>query len=246
VGCYSQLLEVSAQLRAEGVPPKYRRLADICSEMADAPLGQFRDFIDGTVEKLDGLPSAVRENRPVTLELIFNIANDEKVMERHRQEIARLEEEQRTAAQSAARDEQSRIGAAKTTDWILENDPALNPPTPLKYRMRGYGGGPHHTSLHPRHWDSVKTVTYVPGIGYCRTKEALPYLRRLVDAQIRDAEAQLANHAKLEERLDAYRGSDRGEMIQEAAKQRREFEEVVASLRESRANLGKGRASSRR
>ena len=93
VGCYSEFLEVSAQLRAEGVPPKYRRLADICGEMADAPLGQFRDFIDGTIENLDGLPSAVREGRPVTLELILNIANDEKVMERHRQEIARLERE---------------------------------------------------------------------------------------------------------------------------------------------------------
>jgi hypothetical protein len=246
VGCYSQFLEVSAQLRAEGVPPKYRRLADICSEMADAPLGQFRDFIDGTVEKLDGLPRAVREKRPVTLELIFNIANDEKVMERHRREIARLEgEEQRTAGQSAARDDRRRISAEKPTDWILEHDPTLNPPTPLKYRMRGYGGGPHHTSLHPRHWDSVKTVTFVPGIGYCRTREALPYLRRLIDARIRDAEAQLANHAKLEERIDVYGGSDRDEMIREAAKQRGQFEELIASLRHSRANLGRGRPASR-
>ena len=90
MGFYSELLEVSAQLRAQGVPPKFRRLADISGEMADAPLGQFRDFIDRIIqqldEQLDGLPRAVREKHPVTL--IFNIAADENVRERHRQEIA--------------------------------------------------------------------------------------------------------------------------------------------------------------
>jgi 5-methylcytosine-specific restriction endonuclease McrA len=96
VGCYRAFLEVSAQLRAEGIPPKYRHLADICSEMADAPLGQFRDFIDGSVKKLDGVPRAVRQKRPVNLELIFNIANDEEVMARHREEIDRLQGDQRT------------------------------------------------------------------------------------------------------------------------------------------------------
>jgi 5-methylcytosine-specific restriction endonuclease McrA len=94
MGFYSELLEVSAQLRAQGVPPKFRRLADICGEMADAPLDQFRDFIDRIIQQLDGVPSAVREKRPVTLtKLIFNIAIDENVMERHRQEIARLARE---------------------------------------------------------------------------------------------------------------------------------------------------------
>jgi hypothetical protein len=112
--------------------------------------------------------------------------------------------------------------------------------------MRGYGGGPHHTSLHPRHWDGAKTVSYVPGIGYCRTSEAIPYLRRLFDAQIRKAEAQLANHAETEKLIDAYRGSNREKMIREAAEIRRTLEKSLASLRDSKANLGKGRRSPRR
>jgi hypothetical protein len=130
-----------------------------------------------------------------------------------------------------------RVKGRKGDDWILKHDPALNPPEPLKYRMRGYGGGPHHTSLHPRHWDSATTVTYVPGIGYCRTSEAMPYLRRLLDAQIRKGEGQLAKHAELEKQIDAYRGSNRDEMIREAAENRRTLEKSLANLRDSKANL---------
>lgn len=113
--------------------------------------------------------------------------------------------------------------------------------------MRGYGGGPHHTSLHPRHWDNAKTVTYVPGIGYFRTSEAMPYLRRLRDVQIRKCEAQLAEMAETEKLIDGLpSGSNRDAMAREAAEQRRQLEEIIADLRDSKADLGKGRRSPRR
>ena len=125
-----------------------------------------------------------------------------------------------------------RVKGREGDDCILTHDPALNPPKPVKYR--GYGGGPQHTSLHPRHWDSAKTVTYVPGIGCCRTSEAMPYLRRLTDAQNRKGEAQLAKHAEFEKQIDVYRGSNRDEMIRAAAEIRRTLEESLASLRDSK------------
>ena len=93
---------------------------------------------------------------------------------------------------------------------MLRHDPALNPPKPLRYRTRGYGGGPNHTSLHPRHWRTAKSVIFVPGIGYCRTREALPYLRRLLDKQIRLGEAEVKKHAATEEMIAALR-QDAGE-----------------------------------
>jgi hypothetical protein len=110
--------------------------------------------------------------------------------------------------------------------------------------MRGYGGGPNYTSLHPRHWDSTKTITHVPGIGYCRISEAIPYLRRLFDSRIREIQAYLADHAELEKRIDAFRGSRRGEMIRMAAENRHGLEEALASFRDAKARLGKRRRSS--
>ena len=55
--------------------------------------------------------------------------------------------------------------------------PGVAKPKRLKYRMRGYGGGPNHTSLHPRFWNQVKTMTFVPGIGHCRTSDVKGYMR---------------------------------------------------------------------
>ncbi len=130
----------------------------------------------------------------------------------------------------------------------LAHDPALNPPKPLKYRMRGYGGGPNHTSLHPRHWDTVKTITYVPGIGYCRTSEAIPYLRRLIDAKIAECKAQLREHQETEKLIDAYEGQARDEFMSQAAELRRSLEELLLALQEAKGSLGTARGvrSSRR
>jgi hypothetical protein len=108
--------------------------------------------------------------------------------------------------------------------------------------MRGYGGGPNHTSLHPRHWDSAKTVTFVPGIGYCRTKEAIPCFRRLIDAQIHSGEAELAKLSGLEKRIDGLPVSDRAKVQREVANARRGLEEGIATLKNKRASLGRAGA----
>jgi hypothetical protein len=94
---YDDLLSWSVDLRAEGVPPKYRRLYDIAAEMADAPLRQIRDFIDDTVAKLDGLPLAVRQGVPITIELTLEIKLDDEVMARYQGELDRLAGEARPA-----------------------------------------------------------------------------------------------------------------------------------------------------
>jgi hypothetical protein len=76
------LLDWSADLRAMPVPPNYRQLFNIASEMADALLEQFREFIDRSIEKLDGLPLALRQQRPVTMDLVFAIKLDKRVQQR--------------------------------------------------------------------------------------------------------------------------------------------------------------------
>jgi hypothetical protein len=120
----------------------------------------------------------------------------------------------------------------------VKDDPALNPPKPLKYRMRGYGGGPNHTSLHPRYWPTAKSVTYIPGIGYCRTREALPYLRRRLDKQILLGKAALVDHAETERMIAALPpGGRREELSQQAAEVGAGLERALATLREQRARL---------
>jgi hypothetical protein len=121
----------------------------------------------------------------------------------------------------------------------MQHDPALNPPKPLKYRMRGYGGGPNHTSLHPRHWPTAKSVTFVPGIGYCRTREALPYLRRLLDKQIRVAKAELAKNAETIQMIGAAEltSQRRNELRNQAVELNQRLEEALANLEKQRARL---------
>ena len=123
----------------------------------------------------------------------------------------------------------------------MKHDPALNPPKPLKYRMRGYGGGSNHTSLHPRYWRTAKSVTYVPGIGYCRTREALPYLRRVLNKQIRLVDAELAKNAQTEEMIAASSlpESRKQELSQQAAELAAQLEGSLATLKRQKTNLGK-------
>ena len=87
----------------------------------------------------------------------------------------------------------------------------------------------HTTHRCTRATGIAKTVTFVPGIGYCRTSEAMPYLRRLFDAQIRKCEAHLAEFAETEKLIGACRDSNRDEVIREAAEHRRALEEIIAS-----------------
>jgi hypothetical protein len=121
----------------------------------------------------------------------------------------------------------------------LKHDPKLNPPKPLKYRMRGYGGGPNHTSLHPRHWRTAKSVTYVPGIGYCRTREALPYLRRVLDNQIRLVEVEMAENAKTKKMIAAssLAAGRKRELSQQAVELGAQLEASLANLKQQKARL---------
>ena len=91
VDCYREWLEWAADLRAAPVPRKYGHLFDIASEMADAPIGQIREFVDRNVEELDGLPLALRQGRRFSLDLVLELKNDEEVMQRFYDEQARLQ-----------------------------------------------------------------------------------------------------------------------------------------------------------
>jgi hypothetical protein len=88
---YDGLLDWSARLRALAVPPRYRQLRDIASEMVDAPITQVRHFIDRLVGDLDDLPKAIREHRPVDLVLSLDIALDDNALDRYIRELQRLE-----------------------------------------------------------------------------------------------------------------------------------------------------------
>jgi hypothetical protein len=92
VAGYGDLLDWSARLRATPVPERFTRLYEIASEMADAPLNQFRNFIDGTIMELDGLPLALQE-LPFELDLVLHVELDEEVMQRYHSELSRLQEE---------------------------------------------------------------------------------------------------------------------------------------------------------
>jgi hypothetical protein len=86
------LLEWAADIRAATVPQEYRRLYLIASEMADAPLKQFREFFDRTIEELDGLPLAVRQQRPLTLDLVLELKLDDEIMQGYHRELSRLQQ----------------------------------------------------------------------------------------------------------------------------------------------------------
>ena len=89
--CYRELHEWAEDLRLAPVPRKYGDLFDIASEMADAPIDQIREFIDRTVKELDGLPSAMRQGRRFSLDLVLELELDEEVRERLHDESARLQ-----------------------------------------------------------------------------------------------------------------------------------------------------------
>jgi hypothetical protein len=87
VAGYDELLEWSAGLRADGVPDRFRAIFDLASEFADLPLRQMREFIDRVVEQFDDIPSALKEDRPIRLELTLTLAVDEDVAARFQREL---------------------------------------------------------------------------------------------------------------------------------------------------------------
>lgn len=106
VGCYQEWLEWSADLRAAPVRRKYGDLFDIASEMGDAPISQLREFIDRTVEELDDLPRAMREEGRISLVLDLELELDEEVMQRYYDELARLQGARPVRRSIAGRSEQ--------------------------------------------------------------------------------------------------------------------------------------------
>jgi hypothetical protein len=86
VGSYREWLEWADDLRLAPVPRKYGNLFDIASEMADAPIGQIREYIDRTVKELDGVPSAMHEGHGFSLDLVLDLGLDDEVMQRFQDE----------------------------------------------------------------------------------------------------------------------------------------------------------------
>ena len=82
MGGYEGLLEWSAQLRADGVPPRLRKIYDAVSDLADTPLQQYRDYVDRVVAELDKLPEALRDGKEITLELKLTLTIDEAAKSR--------------------------------------------------------------------------------------------------------------------------------------------------------------------
>jgi hypothetical protein len=87
IGGYEGLLEWSAQLRAEGVPPRFRKIYDAVSDLADMPLQQYRDYVNRVVAEFDKLPEALRDGKEITLELKLTLTIDEASQSRLQAEL---------------------------------------------------------------------------------------------------------------------------------------------------------------
>lgn len=47
-----------------------------------------------------------------------------------------------------------------------------------RYRMRGYGGGPNTTSVHPHQAAQGKRIVFIPGVGYRHVRATKPDKKR--------------------------------------------------------------------
>jgi hypothetical protein len=87
IGGYQGLLEWSASLREEGIPTRFRRIYDAASDLADLPLNQIRNYVDHVVAELDQLPAALRDGRPIEIQLLLTLSIDAAVQERFQQQL---------------------------------------------------------------------------------------------------------------------------------------------------------------
>ena len=83
-------LEWAASLRATGVPSVFRRAYDLLSEMGRLPLQQIREFIDDLIEQFDDIPAAIREGRPVSLNLALILDSDDAVVREFSREMKKV------------------------------------------------------------------------------------------------------------------------------------------------------------
>lgn len=87
VGGYNDLLDWSARLREEGVPDVLHAVFEAASSVADAPLREFREFVDRCVAEFDKLPTAVRGQAPIGGTLTLTLRIDDTALGRFEDEL---------------------------------------------------------------------------------------------------------------------------------------------------------------
>jgi hypothetical protein len=91
---YRRLLDWAARMRGTVVSEQYRPIRNVVADLINAPIEQYREFVDGFVREVDTIPAWVDSgsSEPRQISLVLTLSIDPSALEASDREMARLRE----------------------------------------------------------------------------------------------------------------------------------------------------------
>ena len=87
---YEELMDWAASVRGASAPSEFHKLLDLLARFVDAPIQQYRSFVDDFAAKVDAVPATLAAGEQVQIEMCLTLTLPDETMQAYRDECDRL------------------------------------------------------------------------------------------------------------------------------------------------------------